>query len=60
MATPMSRDLPSWRRYGSLERADNQISKSGVDRGRLVSVPVSVHQPVPDRTQAVWLDSHRT
>jgi len=22
----------------------------------VVSVPVSVHQPAPDRTQAVWLD----
>jgi hypothetical protein len=24
--------------------------------GRLVSVPVSVHQPAPDRTLTVWLD----
>jgi hypothetical protein len=27
------------------------------DRARLVSVCVSVHQPAPDRTLAVWLDS---
>src|SRR5215203_5136816 len=37
-------------------QTERQVTNLGVV-GRLVSVPVSVHQPALDRTVAVWLDS---